>query len=220
MVRFFESLIARRQALDDSGADSDYVAIPSSFSWPNLGAARDNSEYADAVAAFMVLMQRYSRFVHYLAPIFWHMATLDETTLAALDELLHQDEESGPALVNDLLREGPKGIAFSQSMFAMHVLSICAERSQELERDARNTLFSNALNESGTRVHVSWAQAPPGDGHVSLADALSALWPPGSLPHKFYAELANAQPISFPGSQQLEFEDEEDDDEPSPLLDM
>jgi hypothetical protein len=125
----------------------------------------------------------------------------------------------GPALVNDLLRDGPKGLALSHPMFAMHVLGECVDRGAELERDARSTLFANALYGSGLRVYVGTAPEPPDHSHVSPANALSAQWAPGSLPSMFYAELANAERISFPAPRFSEFEGEEDDvDQPASEL--
>lgn len=218
-VRFFESRILRRQSLEADDTYSEYEAVPSSFSWSSSSAARESSEYADAVIAFIDLLKRFPKFAHSLTPIFWHMATLEEITLFALDRLLHEEEDSGPALVNDLLRDGPKGLALSHPMFAMHVLGECVDRGAELERDARSTLFANALYGSGLRVYVGTAPEPPDHSHVSPANALSAQWAPGSLPSMFYAELANAERISFPAPRFSEFEGEEDDvDQPASEL--
>jgi hypothetical protein len=55
--------------------------------------------------------------------------------------------------------------------------------------------------------------------HVSPASALTAAWSPGSWPHTFYIELANAQRVYIPPPRFSEFEDEKDgEDSAAPEL--
>ena len=213
IVRFFQLRIERWETLNNSGADSDYKPIPSSFSWSALSAARENSEYPGAVAAFIALMHRYPDSDHYLAPIFWHMAELDIPTLSALDELLHSDNSTDHRLLNYLVHEGPKGLCFSQPMFAMHVLAVSYERSEEAGKNARRVLFTNAVHGHGMQVFAGTVPPPLDMRFVSPAQSLSALWAEGSLPHTFYAELAQIQQPVLPRPMLDEDGPEDDDDQ-------
>ncbi len=215
-VRLFEKRIRRRLSLGPIDEHSKYEAIPSSFSWSSLAGVVDKTLYEEAVNAFIELMRTFPHFGHVLGEIFWHIASLDEVTMAALDRLLHETEDSGPTLALRLLREGPNGIAFSQPMFAMHVLCECVVKGAELEKYAHAALFSNALHVSGMQVYAGSMPPPPDTSHISPAEALSAQWAPGSVPHAFYSELAKVQRIPIPSPDFSHFDDEEfEEDEPN-----
>jgi hypothetical protein len=216
VVRFFEARILRQESLSDGGVVTDYTALPYSDSWSSLGAARASHDYRAAVAAFIDLAKLFPSYVLYLAPIFWHMAALDETTLSALDGLLHEDGDTGAGLVNDLLHKGPKGIALSHSTFAMHVLGICSGKGEKVEQEARSVLYANVLYASGVRVYAGSGPVQPDRSHIAPAAALRDLWAPGSLAHTFYAELANAErvTVSNPKFAQIDEDDEEHLSEP------
>jgi hypothetical protein len=212
LVKFFEARVARRKALDDAGTDTDFEAIPSSHSWSSLRAARDNPSYEEAVTAFIQLMEKYPYFDHYLSPIFWHMADLDVPTISALIELLHHDGDKGPRLLIHLIQAGPKGLATSQPMFAMHVLTVCALRNRKLEQHARSAFMSNAVMGAGVRGFVGTVPPPPDQSHVSPAKALADLWAPGSLARTFYSDLAKAQQPVIPRPTFATFSEAEDDE--------
>jgi hypothetical protein len=212
LVRFFESRIARHKDLEDAGTDTDYKAIPASHSWSSLRAARENPNYAETVTAFIHLIEKYPEFDHYLIPIFWHMADLDAATLAALDELLHKDGDKGALLLNHFIHEGPKGLAMGQPMFAMHVLTVCAQRNRKLEQYARSALMRNALMGAGVRGFAGTIPPPPDQSHVSPAKALADQWTAGSLAHTFYSDLANAQQPAIPRPTFAAFSNAEDDE--------
>jgi hypothetical protein len=213
-VRFFEKRIRRRLSLGPINEHSEYEAIPSSFSWSSLAGIVEENLYREAVDAFVKLMRMFPDFDYVLGEIFWHTASLDEVTMAAMDPLLHDTDDSGPALVIRLIGRGPKGIAFTHPMFAMHVLCECQMRGAELEKYARSALFSNALHVSGMQVYAGSAP-PPDTSHISPAQILSAQWVPGSVPQVFYSELANAQLTPIPSPDFSQFYDEEfEEDEP------
>jgi hypothetical protein len=215
LVRFFEARIERRQALDASGADSDYEPIPSSFSWSSLGAAREASEYPEAVAAFIALMRRYPDLDHRLAPIFWHMAGLDTPTLSGLDMSLHSGTDADLRLLIYLLHEARKGLALSRPIFAMHVLSVGSELGEHARSSLRSVLFSNAMRGPGMQVYAGPTPPPTDTSHVSPAEVLSRQWAEGSMAHEFYAELARAQlpALPRPGLAVHETSEEEEDDD-------
>lgn len=129
--------------------------------------------------------------------------------MSALDRLLHETNESDPILALRLLREGPKEIALTHPMFAMHVLWECIARGPELERHARGVLISNTLYRTGMQVYAGSAPPPPDTSHMSPAASLSAQWAPESIPHAFYSELAKAQRIPIPSPDSSQFYDEE-----------
>lgn len=205
---FFEKRIHRRFSLGPIEEDSDYEAIPSAFSWSSPVGVFDVTLYRQAVDGFLDLIKKFPRFDHVLVEIFWRVASLDEVTMAAMDRLLHDTDDSGPALVIRLLREGPKGIVFMHPMFAMHVLYECVARGPELEKHARSTLSFNALYGSGIQVYAG-GPPPPDNSHMSRAQALSSQWAPGSMPQLFYSELAKAQLVAPPSPNFAELYGEE-----------
>ena len=215
LVRFFEARIERRQTLDASGADSDYEPIPSSFSWSTLAEAREASDYPEAIAAFIALMRRYPDLDHRLAPIFWHMAALDTPTLSGLDMLLHSGSDADIRLLIYLLHEASKGLALSHPIFAMHVLSVGAELSEQALSGLRSVLFSNAMRGPGMQVYAGPIPPPPDSSHVSPAEVLSRQWAEGSMAHEFFAELARAQLPVLPrrGLAVHETDEEEGEDD-------
>lgn len=215
LVRFFEQRIERRETLNTSGTDSDYEPIPSSFSWSSLGAAREASDYPEAVAAFVTLMRRYPDLDHRLAPIFWHMADLDTPTLSGLDMLLHSGNDADLRLLIYLLHEARKGLALSHSIFAMHILGVASELGEQARSSLRSVLMSNALRGPGMKFFAGPTPPPPDTSHISPAEMLCRQWAAGSLAHEFYAELARAQLPVLPqpvlGAQEMDDEVEEDD---------
>jgi len=213
-VKFFEKRIRRRLLLGPIEEDSKYEAIPSCFSWSSPAGVVEETLYRQAVDAFLDLIRTFPRFDHVLVQIFWHVLSLDEVTMAAIDRLLHETDDSGPELVVQLLREGPKGIVLTHPMFAMHVLCECVVRGPELEKQARSTLLFNALYGSGVQVYAG-APPPPDNSHMSRAQALSERWAPGSVPQLFYSELAKAQRVPLPSPNFAElYEEEFEEDDP------
>ena len=212
-VELFKRRILHRLSLGDLRAYFAYEAIPSSFSWSSLSGKVDHHTYTAAVGALLELSRQYPRFAHNLTSIFWHIASLDEVTMFALDRVLHEPEDSGASFVCRLLRGGPKGIAFSEPMFAMHVLMECADRNSDLDSQARSMLFSNSLYGTGMQVSAGPPRLELDTSHVDSATALCALWPKGSQPHRFYSDLSNARHPTMPPLDFLSFEDEDDDSE-------
>jgi hypothetical protein len=215
LVRFFEARIERRQTLDASGADSDYEPIPSSFSWSSLAAAREASDYPEAIAAFIALMQRYPDLDHRLAPIFWHIADRDTPTLSGLDMLLHSGTDADLRLLIYLLHEARKGLALTHPIFAMHVLGVASEFGEQARSSLRRVLFSNAMRGPGMQVYAGAVAPPPDTSYVSPAEVLSRQWVEGGMAHEFFAELARAQmpvlPRPGPGVNEMDEEEEDDD---------
>lgn len=90
-VKFFEKRIRCRLSLGPIEEDSKYEAIPSSFSWSSPAGVVDENLYRQGVDALLDLIKMFPRFDHLLAEIFWHIASLDVVTMAAMD-LLGVDE--------------------------------------------------------------------------------------------------------------------------------
>jgi hypothetical protein len=210
-VEFFRRRILLRLSLGDVNQYSSYEAIPSSFSWSSLRGKVDGDTYAAAVGALLQLIRQYPRFNYNLTSVFWHIASIDTVTMSALDSILHESEDSGPSFVCKMLREGPKGIVFSHPMFAMHVLMECSNRSSDLETNARSTLFANSLYGAGMQVSAGPPRTEQDESHVNPAAALSATWPEGSIPHRFYLELSGARRAVVAPPDFLSPDDEDDD---------
>ena len=96
-----------------------------------------------------------------------------------------------------LLTKAPRGLALNHPMFAIHVLTECASRSQELERRAMGCLISNCFSFGFVQVMPGGGSAPTPMMQDSAAPLL-ALCEPGSLAFKLYTAIANARPPSFP----------------------
>lgn len=215
LVRFIEQRIEHRGTLNTSGTDSDYEPIPSSFSWSSLGAAREASDYPEAIAAFVTLMRRYPDLDHRLAPIFWHMADLDTPTLSGLDMLLHSGSDADLRLLIHLLHETRRGLALSHPTFAMHILYVGGELGEPAQSNLRRVLISNAMRGPGIQVYAGSVPPPPDNSHMSPAEVLSRQWPEGSMAFVFFAELARANTPEFPqprlGHQDMDEENDDDD---------
>ena len=214
IVRFLRQRLLHKSKLESDAVDSDYKAIPSSFSWSSLHDARNPTEYREAVSEFVDLLRMYPDFDYSLAPIFWHIAQLDDPTLEALDGLLHSDNETDIRLLHHLIHESPKGLALSQPFFAMHILSVAETLNDEIGRSLRGVLFTNALRGPGVRVYAGLTPPPPDLNHVSPAEALRDQWPVGSLMHTFYAELTQSHAPVLPAPSLHDDEGYEDDDRP------
>jgi hypothetical protein len=143
-VQFFGSGILHRLSLVDINQYSAYEAIPFSFSWSSLSGKVDDDTYAAAIEALLHLIRQFQRFDYNLIFIFWHMASVDEVTMSALDRILHESEDSDPSFIYRILRESPNGIASSNPMFVMHVLMECA-----LEIGGMSLLVRSHLSTSG-----------------------------------------------------------------------
>jgi hypothetical protein len=144
------------------------------------------------------LMKRYPRYEYDLRSIFWHIATTDVTTFSVLDELLHTSNPDDAALLARSLAEAPKGLAVKYPMFAVHLLTECAGRSEELERAAMTRLIGNCFSASGFQavpvgVAVTLGGAEPSDAMKTSVAALLANCQPGSLAFRLYTEIANAR---------------------------
>jgi hypothetical protein len=215
IVSFFETRIAHARMLEDNGMDTDYEPLPSSFSWSTLSAVRGSSDYEAALRGMRDLMKRFPNYLYQLRSLFWRLGTTDTTTFTVLDELLHTSDPHDPAWVIDLLGEAPKGIALNYPMFAIHVLTECAGRSEELECAAMGRLIGNCFSAGRFQVMALGNGMPGGSGALSdpmqaaVAEQL-ANWKPDSLAFKLFSEIANARGPSFP---QPTFPDMLDDSE-------
>ena len=207
IVSFFEARIAHAQTLGDNGQDSDYEAIPSSFSWSTLSAARKSADYETTLRSLRDLVKRFPEHAVHLIPIFWHIGTTDTTTFLVLDELLHAPDTEDTAWVIKLLTGAPKGLALNHPIFAIHVLTECAARSEQLERDAMGRLIGNCFSSGFFQLMPGGVRAPT----QTMQDSAAALLPlcePSSLAFRLYTEIANARQPSFPFPDVLDdFED-------------
>ena len=127
MVRFFEAFDAAR--ILNGGGHGYRLQTPSLFQlvidpWCIPG----ESSVCGSGRCLHRPAQRFPDDDYYLAPILWHIATLDETTLSALDGLFDEDGDAGATLATEILRKGPRGFALSHFALTMHLLEICSEK--------------------------------------------------------------------------------------------
>jgi hypothetical protein len=194
IVSFFETRIQHAQAFEDRGEDTDYDAIPSSFSWSTLSSVRVQPEFEQTLNRLITLMKRYPRYEHELSPIFWHIATADVTTFTVLDELLHTSDPDDALLLLKLLSEAPKGLAIHHPAFAMHILERCSSHNEQLEGFAMSRLRANCFSAGGFQAvqpgaAIYMGSGPSDEAKTRVASLLADL-PPSSLAFKLYTEIA------------------------------
>jgi hypothetical protein len=211
MVRFFEARLMRHQSLTEGDAVTDYKPLPYSDSWSTLRGARESSDYGAAIESFIDLLKRYPDYDLYLAPIFWHMATLDETTLSALDGLLHEEGDAGAAMAIQILGKGQRGIALSHFAFTTHLLEMCSGKGEELEQHTQSILLSNAVSGPGGQFFAGPIPPPPDLSHMSRAAILRDQCVDGTAAHRFYSDLASIEPAAIPSQLFDQFDDDEED---------
>jgi hypothetical protein len=195
IVSFFDARIQHAQTLDGRGEDTDYDAIPSSFSWSTFSSVRVHPDYEQTLHNLVELMKRYPRYEHELSPIFWHIATTDVTTFTVLDELLHTSDPDDALLSLKLLSEAPKCLAIHHPAFAMHILEQCSCHNERLEGLAISGLTANCFSAGGFQAVQPGApiyigSGPSDEAKRSVASLLANL-PPGSLAFKLYTEIVN-----------------------------
>jgi hypothetical protein len=203
IASFFEARISHAQMLEDNGEDTDYEPIPSSFSWSTLSAVRGSSDYETALRNLRDLIKRVPEHAFHLASIFWHIGTTDTPTFSVLDELLHTSDPDDLEWLIRLLADAPKGLALNHPMFAIHVLTECADRGEELKRAAMGRLIGNCFSLGGFQVMTGRSVMAGRSGELSdavqaSAAALLANCGSGSLAFQLYTEIANARGTSFP----------------------
>jgi hypothetical protein len=201
IVSFFETRIEHAQALNGRGEDTDYDAIPSSFSWSTLRSVRVHPEYEQTLRSLIALMKRYPGYEHELSPIFWHIATTDVTTFTVLDELLHTSDPDDALLLLKLLSEAPKELAIRHPAFAIHILEQCSSHNEQLEGFAMSRLTANCFSAGGFQAvqpggTIYMGSGPSGEAKTSVTSLLANL-PPGSLAFKLYTEIANMSGPTF-----------------------
>jgi hypothetical protein len=204
IVRFYEARILKQEQERQEDGFTDYKAIPYSNSWSSLGQAREHVDYAEAITQFVALIRRFPRYEFYLAPLFWHLATFDVATQSVLDQLLHEEGDAGASLVIDLLQKAQRCFALRHPFFAMHVLAVCTDKSEDLGQRARGMLLNNSISRS-SGFYAGAGPPPPDRSHISPAEALRDLWLSGSIGHTFFSDLAQAPGITFPAFQSDEF---------------
>lgn len=202
LVAFFEKRIVHAQLLEESGQDTDYEPVPSSFSWSSCNAIRNHPEYEASLRGLLDVMRRYPQHDYYLVSIFWHIATTDLTTFSVLDELLHTSNPDDADFLLKLLGEAPGGVALNHPIFAIHILMQCADQSEELEHAALARLVGNCFSGGGfqqvTAGTHTLGDSDSIDAIKSAATKLLANSHRDSLAFRLYTAIAKAQQPSFP----------------------
>lgn len=202
IITFLKARIDHAQILEGGSQDSDYEAIPHSFSWSTFNAIRNHPEYDIVLRSLLHLMSGYRQFQYQLGLIFWNIGTTDVTTFSVLDEILHTSNLDDTALLIRLIQQAPRNLAVNHPMFAIHVLTECTAQGKELGRAAMGQLVGNCYAEGGFQ-QVSeegpvTLRAEPSDAMRTSVAALLAKFQFGSLAFRLYTNIANIRPLSFP----------------------
>lgn len=206
IVSFLEARIHHGLDLEQRGVDNDYEAIPTNTSWSVFRNAQQSNDYADALAAFVDLMKRYTRHEDRLSVIFWHMADIwpsqqqpGTAIFAALDPLLHTSDREDALLVIRSLDDAPLGLAIHHPMFALHVLWSCASLGEDIKDAAMHRLVSKCFAsggfgavQPGVPILVRSGLAEPWQQRVT---ELLSHCQPGTLAHELFSHISGTEPV-------------------------
>lgn len=164
-----------------------YAPIPGHGLGNAFHALQASSQYLD------FLVQVRDRFIsqpdqeYWLRELFWAIGTVDTTTLSALDELLHADDEKKVRAAIDLIGSAPPGFALSCPYFTIHVIEECERLGRDLGDRAASVMIGNA--------HLGLFQRAPGHPspkYLTMRErsaALRDIYAADSIGRKFFSEL-------------------------------
>jgi hypothetical protein len=174
-------------ASSDGGSDG-YVPVPHHHFGGFFHALQGGPPYRE------FLQKIRDRFVadqtsqrYWLRELFWSIGTLDVTTLAAVDELIHSDKTEEVQAAIELLGSCPQELALSHPFFTIHVIDACACLRRDLGEAAVSTIISNCHVGSFNR-----ATGQPSPRYLAMKDRsikLRDVFQPGSIGHKLFSKL-------------------------------
>jgi hypothetical protein len=150
-------------------------------------------------------MQRQPFLEHRLTDVFWHIFSVNLATMTALDDLLHQADEPGLSMLLRILYDCPVALAFSHSMFAMHILGVCSAKNEDLAERSTRALIHNAMRIRPYQVFAGSVPPAPDNRHIDEAKQMVDLWEPNSPAYQFYSELAGIRRLPMPAIDVEEF---------------
>jgi hypothetical protein len=186
-----------------------YKPVPSPQNWSTLSAVRESPYYEETLRRLFDLGLRFPDQTPYLDEFFWRFGTLDETTFTVLDDGLHSEDMDRYRRTLSVLCQAPKSLAFSQPIFALHLLTLSELRGVEWGNTAMDILVSNCISVGGFQA-VGPNTTPIGAGIAERARPLMEDCPPDSPLSRLYAQLASIQPMPMPDFA-AELDSSEDD---------
>ena len=127
---------------------------------------------------------------YWLRELFWSIASVDETTLASIDELLHPGTTESVRIALMLIEGAPPDLALTRPDFAVHVIEECARVSGQLGELAESILVGNAQTGPFNRT-----PGQPSPKYLSLkerSEALRGNFPEGSTGYRLFTSIRDA----------------------------
>lgn len=187
LCEFVIRRLDRYAELEDSRETRSYTPAPHHHFGGAFRSLQGTPHYQE------FLIQLRDRFVsqpnqrYWLRELFWSIGTLDNTTLGAIDELLHSGHNEGLKAAIGLLAGAPPELALSHPAFAVHVIEECARVGQELGDEAASTLIGNAHTGGFQRV-----PGQPSPKYLMMKDRSAALrgsFDRGSVGYSIFSRL-------------------------------
>jgi len=142
------------------------------------------------------LVQVRDRFVtqpeqsFWLRELFWSIASVDETTLASIDELLHPGTTESVRIALALIEGAPPDFALTQPDFAVRVIEECGRVSAQLGELAESILVGHTQTGPYNRM-----PGQPSPKYLSLKETSEAMrekFPAGSIGHRLFTRIRDA----------------------------
>ena len=126
----------------------------------------------------------------WLRELFWSIASVDETTLESIDELLHPGTAESVRIALMLIEGAPPDLALTRPDFAVHVIEGCARVSGQLGELAESILVGNTQTGPFNRT-----PGQPSPKYLSLkerSEATRGNFPAGSIGHRLFTRIHDA----------------------------
>ena len=197
VAEFFESRLNHAIAIKADDGFSRYKPLPSASFWSSFEGIQESPQYRVTLEKIFSWARRFPRWIYETLEIFWHFGRPDETSFSVLDDALHSTDADDLLAALNILTKARKDLAFNHVAFAMHVLTLCAAHSKEMEAEAVRILHSNCLSLPGG-MGVGGSPIPIWTGVGDRARAILDLCEPNSPAFDFYSALAGVAPSHLP----------------------
>lgn len=127
---------------------------------------------------------------YWLRELFWSIASVDDTTLDSIDELLHPGTTESVRIALMLIEGAPPDLALARPDFAVHVIEECGRVSAQLGELAESILVGNTQTGPFNRT-----PGQPSTKYASLKERSEAMcgdFPAGSTGHRMFTRIHDA----------------------------
>lgn len=142
------------------------------------------------------LVQVRDRFVtqpeqsFWLRELFWSIASVDETTLASIDELLHPGTTESVRIALTLIEGSPPDFALTQPDFAVRVIEECGRVSAQLGELAESIVVENT--QTGPFNRTPGQPSPKYSSLRERSEAMRGNFPAGSTGNRLFNRIYDA----------------------------